>query len=780
MQRPRDRLKVERHEICTRGVITSKQGKLGMPTTLEANYFKLSAHPDWTLNQYRVDIAPEVEHTGVKKGLLRVHKNELGAYLFDGTMLYTYHNLPQPLEFNSFREPDKQAVNIKIRLVSTVAQGDYHYLQVFNVIVRKCLEHLNLALVGRNYYDTEDGITIPRFRLKIWRGYVTSIRQHESGILLCSEISHKVMRTETILDVLMDCYRRNSRNYQKMFFDAVVGNIVITHYNNKTYRIHDVDFKVNPQSTFKKRDGTDIQYAEYYKERYNIEVKDRKQPLLVSRSSARDIRAGLAEFVYLIPEFCYSTGITDEMRQNFNLMRELIAQTRISPDVRVERLMSFHKRLNSKPAIKDDLQRWNLQLDNQLVKVPARVLPIQKVIFGNRIQVDTQNAEWDLHYKPKPMVASADLKEWIVFCTQELCTPTQKFLQEVVNIAAQMGFRMIRPSIKLIQNENPDTYANSISSVIANSNPQAIVCIVSNNNQVRYNAIKKKLCVDRAIPSQVISSRSLEHKSRRAVACKIAVQINCKLGGTPWIVDISETLVKGLMVVGFDVCHEKSIGSEDFGAMVSSLDKNFGRHFSAVTKQLPGEELSNCIANHLSTAVMEYRRNNNNELPSCIIIYRDGVGDGQIPFVHEYEVKQIQKKLEDVYKVANKKLRLAFVIVTKRINTRLFNKRQNPVPGTVVDDVITDPLKYDFFIVSQSVKQGTVSPTSYNVIADNTGLSPDHMQLITYRLCHMYYNFNGTVRVPSVCQYAHKLAMFMSQTLRQPANPNLQNLLYFL
>ena len=33
--------------------------------------------------------------------------------------------------------------------------------------------------------------------------------------------------------------------------------------------------------------------------------------------------------------------------------------------------------------------------------------------------------------------------------------------------------------------------------------------------------------------------------------------------------------------------------------------------------------------------------------------------------------------------------------------------------GTVVDDVVTLPERYDFFLVSQSVRQGTVNPTSY-------------------------------------------------------------------
>ena len=49
--------------------------------------------------------------------------------------------------------------------------------------------------------------------------------------------------------------------------------------------------------------------------------------------------------------------------------------------------------------------------------------------------------------------------------------------------------------------------------------------------------------------------------------------------------------------------------------------------------------------------------------------------------------------------------------------------------------------RYDFFLVSQSVRQGTVSPTHFNVIEDNSGLKPDHLQRLSYKLTHLYYNW---------------------------------------
>lgn len=57
--------------------------------------------------------------------------------------------------------------------------------------------------------------------------------------------------------------------------------------------------------------------------------------------------------------------------------------------------------------------------------------------------------------------------------------------------------------------------------------------------------------------------------------------------------------------------------------------------------------------------------------------------------------------------------------------------------------------RYDFFLVSQSVRQGTVSPTHYNVIEDSSGLTPDHFQRLTYKLTHLYYNWPVSIK-PSV------------------------------
>ena len=100
------------------------------------------------------------------------------------------------------------------------------------------------------------------------------------------------------------------------------GQIVMTYYNKKTYRIDEVTFDVNPLSTFHlRKEDRDISYVEYYKKHYDITIKNEKTPMLISRPSRRDVNRGDCLPIYLVPELCAMTGLTDDMRlENFYIV----------------------------------------------------------------------------------------------------------------------------------------------------------------------------------------------------------------------------------------------------------------------------------------------------------------------------------------------------------------------------------------------------------------------------------------------------------------------------
>ena len=65
---------------------------------------------------------------------------------------------------------------------------------------------------------------------------------------------------------------------------ALLGATIITCYNNKSYKIDDIAWDITPRSKFE-RDGEEgqITIEHYYKTRYNLQIKDLDQPLLINR-----------------------------------------------------------------------------------------------------------------------------------------------------------------------------------------------------------------------------------------------------------------------------------------------------------------------------------------------------------------------------------------------------------------------------------------------------------------------------------------------------------------
>ncbi|XP_068083901.1 piwi-like protein Siwi [Anabrus simplex] len=755
--------------------LTTKRGRTGKIIDLTSNYFRLESVTSFQLYQYRVDFAPEEDLNSMKQKLVRAHRETIGAYIFDGTLLFTAHKLlKDPLTLVSRREADDTNVVVTIRLVSSVSAGEYHYCHFFNILMRRCLEALNLQLVGRNYFDAKANVPVPNYHLELWPGYVTSIRQHEDDILLCTEITHKVMRRDNALDILESIAEKDPAHFQHLYQKCIVGTTVLTDYNNKTYRVDDVDFTVTPMSAFS-RDGKEVTYKAYFKSRYGLEIKNPDQPMLVSLPKLRERRRGFSTPVYLVPELCRMTGITDEMRANFHLMRNLAEHTRLSPKDRIAALNKFQKRLSDTEKVASELKQWNFALSKSLVSLKGRVLPNEFIKVGNDVSFHsgTQN-NWGREISGQALLCTPVLREWGIVVPCGFSRPAHSFIATLTEVATRMHFCIKPPCVQEIFDEQTTSYIDGIDSITRKKNPELLMLMLPTRRTDRYNVMKKRGCVDLGIPTQVVLTKNLQGKNLKSIAIKIAIQMCCKIGGAPWSVVIP---LSGLMVVGFDVYHEANMRGVTIGALVATMNKDASQYFSAVSYLRTGEEMSSDLTTNIVKALRQYNAYNNC-LPQRILLYRDGVGEGQVAYVFQQEVELLRKKLKEIY--GEHECKLAYIIVTKRLNTRLFYGLENPPPGTVVDGVITLPQRYDFYLVSQSVHQGTVSPTSYNVISDNLGLEPDQLQRLTYKLTHLYYNWNGTVRVPAPVQYAHKLAFLVGQNLHKIPSPKLEDRLYFL
>lgn len=126
-------------------------------------------------------------------------------------------------------------------------------------------------------------------------------------------------------------------------------------------------------------------------------------------------------------------------------------------------------------------------------------------------------------------------------------------------------------------------------------------------------------------------------------------------------------------------------------------------------------------------------------------------------------VKKAVEKIAEKMKIPNYNPGVAFILVNRKINQRLFSssgksKINNPEAGTVVGSGISSEGKFDFYIVPQFVNQGTATPTSFNVIYNTTDLPEDAFYYLTNEQCYSYFNWTGAVRVPAPLMYADRLA----------------------
>lgn len=157
---------------------------------------------------------------------------------------------------------------------------------------------------------------------------------------------------------------------------------------------------------------------------------------------------------------------------------------------------------------------------------------------------------------------------------------------------------------------------------------------------------------------------------------------------------------------------------------------------------------------------------------------RDGVTPSKAKDIAKIEIEEINKIMESlvVKEMFKEKKSLTYIMLNKKNNLKLFNFNKNNkdfegcppgfvflILGTVVDNSITN--ENEFFMISQLVRQGCASATQYNVMFDNYNSEKKHLHVMMYKLCHLYYNWTGAIKVPAPCHYSRKLALMVGEKL---------------
>ena len=261
----------------------------------------------------------------------------------------------------------------------------------------------------------------------------------------------------------------------------------------------------------------------------------------------------------------------------------------------------------------------------------------------------------------------------------------------------------------------------------------------------------------------------------------VSLKFNLKLGGINHVVDNIQKLsidMDKTMLVGLDVTHPSpgsATGAPSVAAIVASIDKFLGQYPADLRIQASREEMVTDLREMMKTRLQLWKtRGKHQSFPENILIYRDGVSEGQYDRVLVEELPLIRKACEETYLATATKEELpkiSIVIVGKRHHTRFYptkadnaDRSSNPACGTIVDRGVTEARNWDFFLQAHTAIQGTARSAHYYVILDEIfhkrklpavlGIqnTADVLEELTHSMC---YSFGRATKAVSLCPPAY-------------------------
>ena len=340
------------------------------------------------------------------------------------------------------------------------------------------------------------------------------------------------------------------------------------------------------------------------------------------------------------------------------------------------------------------------------------------------------------------------------------------------------------PGRRLVLNSPDDAQLDQLLETAAKALDLLLIALPDSNIPL-YNRIKRCGDVRYGIHTVcVVGHKLAKERGQDQYFANVALKFNLKLGGTNQMVDSSRLGIINedkTMIVGIDVTHPSPGSSHhapSVAGMVASVDRWLGQWPAVLRIQSEArQEMVSDLTDMFKSRLRLWQDvGKHRALPENILVYRDGVSEGQYQKVLDEEVLLLRRACEETYPPADQKKglpRFTVIIVGKRHHTRFYPTREadadrssNPKAGTVVDRGVTEARNWDFFLQSHTAIQGTARPAHYFVVLDEifrnrykTVPPPfrnvaDLIEDLTQSLCYTYGRATKAVSICTPAYYA--------------------------
>ena len=752
------------------------------PTQVYSNFFT-PVNPNLPIHIYSIEFQPSVENENrVLRGkLIRSVEDEVsrlvGAHTVSGINLFAVRENQEVLTVLCTSEGAEYVMTLRhVRRVTTeFSQGRKDTQLVLNVILKRALREMGFRQLTRlpKFFNPgrENIVPLTQYSLEIWRGYTAELTMRLGGPFINIDFSSKIVHTRTLNDEMIDVMRDTQGDIEEVR-SRFTGRIVIARYGNRRcYRVDDICMHMHPTNTFQ-RNGVDVTYVDYFRTQYNENITDMRQPLLRCH-----IKRRLEEFdIYLVPELVALTGLDDKMRADSRAMFEIAKTTRFDPQRRLDYSRHLAKGFNRHPQAREVLTRFGFQVEEQAHPVPAYSISGESITMREKCSVN--NGQFQTRGDLNRPVS---LRNWCIMRVEKDNANARQFASELHRKLSSIHVENSEP--QMIPYDKP-SFPSTLQRILERDPPQIIVILLPDSRRKDYEAIKKLTTTTAAIVTQVVMM-PINKQRFNSIIEKVALQIQAKIGAEVWIMNSLQNANFGkyLMVVGIDVFHDTVNRRKSVLGFCATVSPNLNKYYSTIAMHETGQDIATAIGNLFQEAVEVFRRKSGH-CPETVVFFRDGVGDSQLEAVREFEVASVLATCQRI--TDNERPydpNIIYTVVNKKTSTRLFAPQTpgrdstvtNPPPGTlIISDIV--PATGDFYLISHSANQGMAAPSLYRTIYASR---PERFQLedlarLAYRLCHMYYNWSGAIKVPAPCMMAHKLAYLVGQCVHQPVSEKIR------
>lgn len=217
--------------------------------------------------------------------------------------------------------------------------------------------------------------------------------------------------------------------------------------------------------------------------------------------------------------------MSDEERNNRNLMKALAQYTKLEPHIRLDCNLEL---LQKKAITSNEI----FDVENQETEMEGTILHPPTILLKDR---EEHPRDGQVNIRSKILNPSV-LKDWLIVYTDNGDRDRNEcddFLRTLIEAGKTFGIQVEKPAFYYADGSLNSFLDKIENDVKKNGKPKVVVTFLRQNESKFYTDLKQLLYLKLGVPHQNVLRKSL-NKNAMSVCSKIILQINAKLGDPVW------------------------------------------------------------------------------------------------------------------------------------------------------------------------------------------------------------------------------------------------------